>query len=301
MSTATPSSTGVEQQLAWEKVWRPRAVVLFAVAGIVQLGLYIVPNVLYKAPPKGDANALLFVHQHAGSLLALAIAGAAMFPVGAAGLVILYRATAFRRPQIPNATVPLVVIGSIALAVLYVVHQAQVGHAASQFAAGAVHTDAQARHDANSGSYLQIPLLVSGAIFGAGVALTSFHAMKAGLLTPAVGYTGLAGGILTVIGFELIIVVWFIIVAVTLSGRTRAGLLPAWRSGEAVPWPSQQEIRERRLREREQRQRGRGRTNGRGAPPAALPEADDDDESVAAGAGPSPATSQRKRKRTKRR
>jgi hypothetical protein len=58
----------------------------------------------------------------------------------------------------------------------------------------------------------------------------------------------------------LIQVAWLLAVAYLLSGRWPNGDPPAWRTGEAVPWPSSAEMREQR-----QRAAGRGR-------PAAKPE-----------------------------
>ncbi|MEA2217731.1 MAG: hypothetical protein QOJ35_357, partial [Solirubrobacteraceae bacterium] len=40
---------------------------------------------------------------------------------------------------------------------------------------------------------------------------------------------------------------WLIALGVLFLGRWPAGQPPAWVTGEAQPWPSQQELRERRL------------------------------------------------------
>jgi hypothetical protein len=73
--------------------------------------------------------------------------------------------------------------------------------------------------------------------------------------------------------------------AVLLSGRWPSGTPPAWSSGKAEPWPSAQEMRERRIRA------------AGGAPPRAKPTP----APQTAGAGAStPARSSAKRKRKRR-
>jgi hypothetical protein len=77
-------------------------------------------------------------------------------------------------------------------------------------------------------------------------------------------------------------VYWLGALAALLLGRLPSGVPPAWERGEAVPWPSTQELREQRIRDAEAR---------RGGAPG-----DSEPEDAAAGV-PSPATARRKRKK----
>ena len=116
-------------------------------------------------------------------------------------------------------------------------------------------------------------------------ALVSLHAMRAGLLTKFLGTLGVLGAILTAILIQIPIIqiFWLVVVGMTILGRFSTP--PAWTTGTAVPWPTQQEIRELRERAREEQAKPAKKTAN--AKPEAKP----------AAGKPSPATSARKRKR----
>jgi hypothetical protein len=92
---------------------------------------------------------------------------------------------------------------------------------------------------------------------GLAFVLMALHAMRVGLLTRFMGVLGIIVGLLFIIPLEsrlpLVKVFWLLALGVLFLGRWPGGLPPAWVTGEAQPWPSQQEIREGRLAQRAER------------------------------------------------
>ena len=135
---------------------------------------------------------------------------------------------------------------------------------------------------ASDRSTMIFQLILLLAVMGLAVAtiMIGLGAMRAGLLTRFLGWVGVGVGatmVLTVLptggtGFNSFQMAWALLVAVALSGRAPNGRPPAWDAGEAVAWPTQQELREQATRE-----------TARKTGPVS--------------AAPSPATSQRKRKK----
>jgi hypothetical protein len=79
--------------------------------------------------------------------------------------------------------------------------------------------------------------------------LVSLNAMRVGLLTRFVGILGIIVGVLTVFQLDqpqIVRAFWLVFVGMLIAGRTRTGAPPAWQTGRAEPWPSQQQLRERR-------------------------------------------------------
>jgi hypothetical protein len=94
--------------------------------------------------------------------------------------------------------------------------------------------------------------------------------MRVGLLTRFMGVLGAIGGVLFILPLTplpLVQVFWFIAAGALYLGKSGSGqgMPQAWTTGESVPWPSQQEIREAKLAARAERQGGGGsRPSGRG-------------------------------------
>jgi hypothetical protein len=86
-------------------------------------------------------------------------------------------------------------------------------------------------------------LNLGGLAITAAFILVSLHAMRVGLLTRLFGVLGIVAGILFLIVLTPLPVVqsvWLIGIAGMLLEFARRPLPPAWSSGEARPWPSQQ-------------------------------------------------------------
>jgi hypothetical protein len=127
-----------------------------------------------------------------------------------------------------------------------------------------------------------------------GFVLVSLNAMRAGLLTRFMGVLGVIVGVLIIfpLGSPLPIVqcFWLAGLAVLIAGRWPNGVPPAWRTGNAEPWPTAAEVRAARVREMERRRGGGGEPES----------ADDDDNGRVRATVPSgthPSSKKRKRKR----
>jgi hypothetical protein len=115
--------------------------------------------------------------------------------------------------------------------------------------------------------------------------------MRVGLLSRFMGILGVIVGATFVLPLDqqgIIRVFWLGALAALVLGRWPSGLPAAWTAGEAVPWPTQQELRERREAAREGDDDAEQRA-ARIPPPARRPEP--------ATAQPHPSSKKRKRKR----
>jgi MFS family permease len=87
---------------------------------------------------------------------------------------------------------------------------------------------------------------------GGGYVLVSLNAMRAGLLTRALGILGIAAGVFTVLAGQLGTLLQLMIQAVLalmFFGFWMGGVPPAWRTGKAEPWPARQPPPSRRAAE----------------------------------------------------
>jgi hypothetical protein len=194
----------------------------------------------------------LFYDQHAVTIiivsLLLALAAAAM------GLTLthLYRSTKARRPEFPKVAVVLAIAGATLVAVSELTLAISV-IVESHKLAGLAHPTAQAARDAllpptalAAGILRQLGVFALGAAF----ILIALNAMRVGLLTRFMGVLGIIVGGLFIIplGASLPIVqaFWLAALGALFLRYWPPGLPPAWVTGEAQPWPTQQEIREQR-------------------------------------------------------
>jgi hypothetical protein len=195
----------------------------------------------------------LFYDEHAVSVILasvlLALAAAAI------GLTLthLYRSTKARRPELPRAVLVAAVAGATCVAVGELVHGISLVIESHKLA-GSAHPTAAAARDV-----LQPPLAIAGlllrqlGVFALGFALImlALNAMRVGLLTRFMGVLGIIVGALIIVplGASLPIVqaFWLIALGALFLRYWPPGLPPAWVTGEAQPWPTQQELREQRL------------------------------------------------------
>ena len=110
-----------------------------------------------------------------------------------------------------------------------------------------------------------------------GLAVTSLNAMRVGLLTRFMGILGMivaATFLLPLDQLGIIRSLWLGALAALLLGRWPSGVPPAWSTGEAVPWPTQQDAREARARARAEEGDGDATPAAADAPRAAHAAAD---------------------------
>jgi hypothetical protein len=315
---ATPR---VEDVLARERTAKPRiglaalaAAVLAVVAGVLPQAIYSNFPRVYVLDSVRDAAGepigrqglrtaqILFIDDHALSLLLVAIAQGLTSALIGVLLVFLYDASVARGAATPRLARLLALLGAAASALSAIVLQVAVMISASDFASSADHSTAAA-HDALRGG---VVVATSGVGFfgsislAAAFVLIAIGAMRVGLLTRFLGVLGAIVGALILLGplsgspTFIVQAFWLAMAGALILGRWPRAMPPAWTTGTAVPWPSQQEIREERERLKAGRAAGRsagagGNGNGAAAPPAGRPEPQTE--------APSPATSARKKRK----
>ena len=306
---------GPEDQLAWEARQRTRAAIAAAVAAVFVfvgtawrgLTLNDLPrNGLVEAldraaepGPVGGSESLkvdtsqVFSDQAFGVLASSVVVAIGYLALGWT-LTYLAVATRARRPEMPKLLVYLPMIAGILQALATVLSAFATNIAISDFLDGERTVDA-AREVTRSGLGVFAQLIgLPGALgLALSMILIALNAMRVGLLTRFMGVLGIITGTLQILPFggplPIVQSFWLIMLSLLFSGRFPGGMPPAWRTGNAEPWPSGAAIREQRKRAAAE---ARGETYEQ-------PEAPDEEpESVSA--GPSPSASARKRKRKRR-
>lgn len=298
-----------QEQLAWEARQRPRAAIAALVAGLLSIagGVYSgttfsdVPRTpffgalddLAKPGPIGSLPSLRlplyeWYHDHFSQFLISAVISSLGALAMGATLTFLAYATAARRAQLPRAALFLPAIGGVLLAIADLLTAIGTDRTVSRILDGGHSVDAVA----NAGSDViattgQLIGLVAGFALGISFVLVCLNAMRAGLLTRFMGVLGIIAGVLLalpIFGGPIPVVqsFWLIAFGVLLAGRWPGGAPRAWETGEAIPWPTQAEVREARMA-------------GAGGKPASAPAADPAPKPAPGKV--SPATSKKKRKR----
>jgi hypothetical protein len=338
-----------DDPLAWEAEHGPRAALFAVLAGALTLIGSIVTLLANAGAPHGDERIVTLVdtlnsaaqgqaarpgqgsaifefqgHHWIALTLGTILVGigtAAMFPP----LAYLWRATRARpgaRGTVPKFALITTAVGCVAAAVGLTVSGVALWILAHDFAGAADKTNSGAL-DARAD-----PIVLAGAFIGeigslalaVSFLLICLHAQRAGLLGRFMGIVGMfAGATIVIRQFDppgIVRSLWMMALAALIVGRLPNGRPPAWAVAEAVPWPSQQQLREQREAARREAEgeaaparasrRGRGhgdagdngtppgdRTTGVPAPRAPQPRRED----AAAGGRPHPSSKKRKRKR----
>lgn len=283
MSTETfqPDLPPVEETLAYEAQQRPRVIAAAIFGGLGSFaGALLLSLTFSGGPNEGDGfiglpeamqarlegrapeGPSLFVRQvqfygdHAAQLCAAAVLTALATMAIAYVLIHLYRATAAR---MPISRTPL--IASVIALVAF-----PIGHLVQRLSSwlGAASFDGDTAEEARD--IFQSSFTAAGQIFellgqfalSTAILLVALNAMRAGLLTRFLGVLGIIVGVLAFPIIEafnidpprLIRMWWMLGIALLIGGKLRGGLPPAWVTGRAEPWPSQQELREARERAR---------------------------------------------------
>ncbi|MEA2289643.1 MAG: hypothetical protein QOD55_1640 [Solirubrobacteraceae bacterium] len=329
-----PDSPTPEDTVRWESRNAQRAGMLAIAAGALTLLGSAVSGLANSGRPRAEDRVLTVIDTleraasgqpiPPGSLAAITeyvgthtlpfIIGAILMGLGTllafVPLGFLYRA-ARARTRLPRIAIITAAVGSAAFGIGQAVTFTAYYLGARDFAQGSDHTNSAAAEAlSNSGVTAGQPIAQVGQLaLALGFALVSLHAMRAGLLTRFMGFLGMIVGgtlILPLDQFGIIRSFWLVAVGLLILGRLRGGRPPAWEKGEAVPWPTQQEVREQReaaRRERDGEAPPRGRDGdqadsgprGPRVPRARAPQPRRPD--TAAGDDPGAASAKRKRKR----
>jgi len=293
-----------EQHLAWEARQRPRAGIAAIAAGVLTLGAFIWSAAAFRDLPRSYVLSSLaqafepgpvgnqpslrtpefeFYDSHALTFIGSSIARALGYVALAWAITFLAVAARHRRPELPRMVVYITLVGAALSAVASVFGGIGTVIAVGHYLDGSKTVDA-ARDVANDSLLLTANLIATLAplLMAAGLVLVSLNAMRVGLLTRFLGILGMIAGALVIVHqllFTFVATFWLLSLGVLLLDRVPGGAPPAWRTGDAEPWPSQREAAQAR--------------RGAGKPRQPAPEA-----APAAPAGrPHAASKKRKRKR----
>jgi hypothetical protein len=303
---------GAEDHLAWEAKQRTSAAIAAALAGLLTLlGTLWRGMILQDAPRPGLLEALArleepgppigpqrslaipffeYYQDHASTILAAsALVAIGSIAIGWA-LTYLAVATRARRPEFPKILVYLPIVAAVLNGIYVVASELSRARGFDDLLSGSATVDAVLDLGADGFAIFAAIIGLPGTL-GLALALVfvSLNAMRVGLLTRFMGVLGMITGALLVIPFggplPVVQCFWLLMLSALFFGRAPGGVPPAWRTGDAEPWPTSAQVREQRQRAAAER---RGETWD---PPAAA-------EPVTA--GPSPSTSARKRKKKRR-
>ena len=288
---------GNEEQLAWERQWRVYAAVAAILGGVLTLAGAFWRFRLLSGPPRvglletldhaaapgalgGEQSlrvpAYEFYNDHATAVLASSVVSALGALAIAAAVTYLAVATRYRRPGFPALVLWLPVVGAVSQALSTVLATLGTNDTIDTFLRGPKTLDAA--QDIGAGGLTAIAQILSAGTLALAlsIVLVAINAMRVGLVTKFVGIIGIFAGALLVLPLNplpVILTLWLLLLGVLFLGRWPGGTPPAWRTGQAEPWP------------------GGGRRGGR---PAPAPEP----EPVVAGApGPGPGARRKKRKK----
>jgi hypothetical protein len=289
----------VENRVSYEAQMRPRQAAIAGLAGI----LLIAAAALQAVGPQPKVAELTVQLIATSKRAGLEIGGAVVNALGllglAATLIFLFGASRARKPEMSPGTRIAAIAGGLLAAVGGIAYGIEIAIKSHQFVTHGTQTYPQAKALIGSAGLaaLQYAGLLGSLMLAVAFVLVTLNAMRVGLLTRFLGYLGMtaAAASLLLIGSApalLIEVFWLMAVAYLFAGRWPNGEPPAWRSGQAEPWPSSAELRQ-------QRQRAAGRGDGRGRSQPKPSPAPAREAVGAATQGPRSVAPKRKRKRRK--
>jgi len=262
-----------EQQLAWEAQNGGRAAAVAALAGVLTLGagIYSQAAVFSGYPSVGlvqaltpalrgmrdtqtdpRASGIAFLDDKSAQLVGTSVVIGLGTVLMAYVLYYLFRAAKFRRPEIPDAARYLAIGGPIVVGLFGIVRQVLSSINSHNFVNGTDRTRDAVEAVQGSGPLLAVNSVALAGQLAIGFAfvLISLNAMRVGLLTRFMGVLGIISGVLFVLplGSPLPIVqaFWLVALAALFLRRWPQGQPPAWLTGKAEPWPTNQQLREAR-------------------------------------------------------
>jgi MFS family permease len=185
---------------------------------------------------------------------ALPIAGAVLFALGSMAIYFvmayLFRATRARRPELQQIALVMAAIGAFGFGLGRAVSEISRYLGAVDFVDAADHTNSAAADALSpSGSLVgQVIWQAAALALGFAFVIISLNAMRVGLLTRFMGVLGIIVGVTFVLPLDqqgIIRVFWLGALGFLILGRW-PNVPKAWTTGEAEPWPSQQQLREQR-------------------------------------------------------
>jgi hypothetical protein len=264
-----------DDQLQWEAREGRLAGIAAIASALIGLGGLIYGNAtLSSESPNDDVDGAFVVHKHHGELITTAVLEAISILLLIAVLRYLYRATRYRRKELPTQAMPLVIVGAIGYAICLVGQQIAVIHAEDKVvrtlqahpllpkAANDLAKHAITHGSVATWSFVQLAI---GLLLGGGVGLIALNARRGGLLSNFMGILGVIVGVLLVLPFfgrpPIVGYFWLIALGVLFLDRWPNGRGPAWETGEADPWPTAAEVRAQQEEARGDASDGGGRAD----------------------------------------
>jgi hypothetical protein len=230
--------------------------------------------------PGPVARALLYFDAHIPAFAAFQLLPAISSAALGYALTFLYRSTAARNPELSRLPLIAAVAGSVLLVVAALVTTVSLTLDVQSFADARDQSEEAARDVFSSpvreaGDYLS---LIGRLALTVGIITGALNAMRVGLLTRFMGVLGIIVGVLFVIPalegqIPFVKIFWLFGLGLLFLQRWPGAMPPAWVTGEAQPWPTQQELREARMAEQAERGAGgieekvRRPRRGRAEPP----------------------------------
>ncbi len=258
----------VEESLAWESRWAPRAAIAAILAGLCTVGGAVIPITAFRNPPHvtlveglrdaaGTANpgpgarTVLFLDDRLAQLTIAQVLTSLAAPLAALALVYLYRAVRARRPEFRQGALVAAVAGAVLVSVAGLVLQIALDISVSDFASSSDQMS-KAVNDAlqpSVASAAQLLGLVGKLALAFAVVVISLNAMRVGLLTRFLGILGILAGVTTiVVNLPIVQAFWLVGLGLLFLRRLPGGTPPAWETGAAEPWPTRQETMEQQGR-----------------------------------------------------
>jgi len=240
------------------------------------------------SPRTGEVK---FISHHALSLVAGGTLAAVAVGILTLVLLLLADATIFRRPETWAPTRNLILFGGVTVAVVTFAHQVVSAIATHKFAVGHDFSNTAVERALTTGTATAVVdyvALLAGLVLAVGMIALMINALRVGLLVRWMAFLGMFTGLLIVLpigGAELQVVpaFWLVMMGILYAGKWPNAEPPAWKAGEARPWPTPQRGAAR--------QRGAPKSNGAVATvePAPAP--------APAGAGGSVGSSRKRRRK----
>jgi len=296
-----------EETLAWERERRTLAGVAAIVAALLTLGGNILTSLALRDLPTAEnrivtlTDALRAVTngravppgrlavqaEYLGNHATAPIVGAILVALGTLALFVplayLFRAARARRPGLGQWVLVLLALGVVLFGIGNLVTNLARDLGAQDFVSAADHSNSAAADALTRSPYAvgQVLAQAGTLALGAAIVLIALNTMRVGLLTRFMGVLGIIVGVTIVLPLDQLGIIrsfWLGALGALLLGRWPAGSPPAWRTGRAEPWPTQQQVREQREQARRQSTSERAPARGRGprgrggdAPPAPAP------------------------------
>jgi hypothetical protein len=269
-----PSNAEIHKQTAWELNRRTRlSVPAFAGGFLYLLSAIIITSTLNGLPTVGPLQGLgpaisgvanppvsprtdevKFISSHAFPLIAGSVLAAVALVALTLILLLLFDASAFRRPTIWRPARLLVLGGGIAVALASIAHEVVYAIETHKFAVGHDFTRNAVDNALTKGAANQIVAylsLLAGLSLVVGMIVVLLNSLRTGLVPRWMGVLGMFSGLLILLPnvgatLQLIPAFWLVMMGILLAGRWMNGDPPAWEAGEARPWPSRAQMQAER-------------------------------------------------------